>query len=125
MLAALQSLLQPHVSDLEDNIFLQEMFGERSLHSLIKVKTKNHVLKMSLLINPFSFCCCQLHKPDVYQYTESFQFFVHTYYQTSDLFHQWKIIQLANLPLYCLLCLCKISIKYNPVSKNIGTLCKT
>lgn len=38
LLAALPSQLQPHVSSPEDNTFLQDMFGERSLHSLIKVR---------------------------------------------------------------------------------------
>uniref|UniRef100_A0AAQ5ZGK4 Membrane protein, palmitoylated 7b (MAGUK p55 subfamily member 7) n=1 Tax=Amphiprion ocellaris TaxID=80972 RepID=A0AAQ5ZGK4_AMPOC len=38
LLAALPSQLQPHVSRPEDNTFLQDMFGERSLHSLVKVK---------------------------------------------------------------------------------------
>ncbi|XP_032360406.1 MAGUK p55 subfamily member 7 [Etheostoma spectabile] len=37
LLAALPSQLQPHVSRPEDNIFLQDMFGERSLHSLVKI----------------------------------------------------------------------------------------
>ncbi|XP_010793787.1 MAGUK p55 subfamily member 7-like [Notothenia coriiceps] len=37
LLAALPSQLQPHVSRPEDNAFLQDMFGERSLHSLIKI----------------------------------------------------------------------------------------
>ncbi|XP_041817655.1 MAGUK p55 subfamily member 7 [Chelmon rostratus] len=37
LLAALPSHLQPHVSRPEDNTFLQDMFGERSLHSLIKI----------------------------------------------------------------------------------------
>ncbi|KAM8731768.1 MAGUK p55 subfamily member 7 isoform 2-T2 [Acanthopagrus schlegelii] len=37
LLAALPSQLQPHVSCPEDNTFLQDMFGERSLHSLIKI----------------------------------------------------------------------------------------
>uniref|UniRef100_A0A3P8W7W6 MAGUK p55 scaffold protein 7a n=1 Tax=Cynoglossus semilaevis TaxID=244447 RepID=A0A3P8W7W6_CYNSE len=37
LLAALPSQLQPHVSSPEDNTFLQDMFGERSLHSLIKI----------------------------------------------------------------------------------------
>ncbi|XP_068160175.1 MAGUK p55 subfamily member 7 isoform X2 [Antennarius striatus] len=37
LLAALPSQLQPHVSRPEDNTFLREMFGERSLHSLIKI----------------------------------------------------------------------------------------
>uniref|UniRef100_A0A3B5AJP7 Membrane palmitoylated protein 7 n=1 Tax=Stegastes partitus TaxID=144197 RepID=A0A3B5AJP7_9TELE len=36
LLAALPSQLQPHVSRPEDNAFLQDMFGERSLHSLVK-----------------------------------------------------------------------------------------
>uniref|UniRef100_A0A8D3DQD1 MAGUK p55 scaffold protein 7a n=1 Tax=Scophthalmus maximus TaxID=52904 RepID=A0A8D3DQD1_SCOMX len=35
LLAALPSQLQPHVSRAEDNSFLQDMFGERSLHSLL------------------------------------------------------------------------------------------
>lgn len=38
LLAALPSQLQPHVSRPEDNAFLQDMFGERSFHSLVKVK---------------------------------------------------------------------------------------
>ncbi|XP_056290550.1 MAGUK p55 subfamily member 7 isoform X3 [Pseudoliparis swirei] len=37
LLAALPSQLQPHVSRPEDNTFLQDMFGERSLHSLFKI----------------------------------------------------------------------------------------
>uniref|UniRef100_A0A665UWH9 Membrane protein, palmitoylated 7b (MAGUK p55 subfamily member 7) n=1 Tax=Echeneis naucrates TaxID=173247 RepID=A0A665UWH9_ECHNA len=37
LLAALPSQLQPHVCHPEDNTFLQEMFGERSLHSLVKI----------------------------------------------------------------------------------------
>ncbi|XP_029313625.1 MAGUK p55 subfamily member 7 isoform X1 [Cottoperca gobio] len=37
LLAALPSQLQPHVSRPEDNIFLKDMFGERSLQSLIKI----------------------------------------------------------------------------------------
>uniref|UniRef100_A0A3Q3EL37 MAGUK p55 scaffold protein 7a n=1 Tax=Labrus bergylta TaxID=56723 RepID=A0A3Q3EL37_9LABR len=36
LLAALPSQLQPHVSRPEDNTFLQDMFGERSLQSLVK-----------------------------------------------------------------------------------------
>uniref|UniRef100_A0A7N9B174 MAGUK p55 scaffold protein 7a n=1 Tax=Mastacembelus armatus TaxID=205130 RepID=A0A7N9B174_9TELE len=40
LLAALPSQLHPHVSCPEDNTFLQDMFGERSLHSLVKVKQK-------------------------------------------------------------------------------------
>nr|XP_024659550.1 MAGUK p55 subfamily member 7-like [Maylandia zebra] len=36
LLAALPSQLQPHVNCSEDNTFLQDMFGERSLHSLVK-----------------------------------------------------------------------------------------
>ncbi|KAI3355062.1 hypothetical protein L3Q82_017940, partial [Scortum barcoo] len=39
LLAALPSQLQPHVSCPEDNTFLQDMFGERSLHSLVKMNT--------------------------------------------------------------------------------------
>uniref|UniRef100_A0A3P8S6H7 MAGUK p55 scaffold protein 7a n=1 Tax=Amphiprion percula TaxID=161767 RepID=A0A3P8S6H7_AMPPE len=37
LLAALPSQLQPHVSRPEDNTFLQDMFGERNLHSLVKI----------------------------------------------------------------------------------------
>ncbi|KAM6971388.1 MAGUK p55 subfamily member 7 isoform 1-T2 [Tautogolabrus adspersus] len=37
LLAALPSQLQPHVSRPEDNAFLQDMFGERSLQSLVKI----------------------------------------------------------------------------------------
>ncbi|XP_030612328.1 MAGUK p55 subfamily member 7 isoform X3 [Archocentrus centrarchus] len=37
LLAALPSQLQPHVKCSEDNTFLQDMFGERSLHSLVKI----------------------------------------------------------------------------------------
>uniref|UniRef100_A0A8C5NBF4 Membrane palmitoylated protein 7 n=1 Tax=Gouania willdenowi TaxID=441366 RepID=A0A8C5NBF4_GOUWI len=37
LLAALPSQLQPHVSRTEDNHFLQEMFGERTLQSLVKI----------------------------------------------------------------------------------------
>uniref|UniRef100_UPI0037E789A5 MAGUK p55 subfamily member 7 n=1 Tax=Semicossyphus pulcher TaxID=241346 RepID=UPI0037E789A5 len=37
LLAALPSQLQPHVSRPEDNTFLQDMFGERSLQSLVKI----------------------------------------------------------------------------------------
>ncbi|XP_039473031.1 MAGUK p55 subfamily member 7 isoform X1 [Oreochromis aureus] len=37
LLAALPSQLQPHVNCSEDNTFLQDMFGERSLHSLVKI----------------------------------------------------------------------------------------
>ncbi|KAM4533800.1 MAGUK p55 subfamily member 7 isoform 2-T4 [Odontesthes bonariensis] len=37
LLAALPFQLQPHVSRPEDNIFLQDMFGEKGLHSLVKL----------------------------------------------------------------------------------------
>ncbi|XP_072234296.1 MAGUK p55 subfamily member 7 isoform X2 [Leuresthes tenuis] len=37
LLAALPFQLQPHVSRPEDNIFLQDMFGEKGLHSLVKI----------------------------------------------------------------------------------------
>uniref|UniRef100_A0A668AVF8 MAGUK p55 scaffold protein 7a n=1 Tax=Myripristis murdjan TaxID=586833 RepID=A0A668AVF8_9TELE len=37
LLAALPSQLQPHVSRPEDSTFLQDMFGERSLQSLVKL----------------------------------------------------------------------------------------
>ncbi|XP_040023291.1 MAGUK p55 subfamily member 7 isoform X3 [Gasterosteus aculeatus] len=37
LLAALPSQLQPHVSRSEDNTFLQNMFGERSLQTLVKI----------------------------------------------------------------------------------------
>uniref|UniRef100_A0A3B4WPC2 MAGUK p55 scaffold protein 7a n=1 Tax=Seriola lalandi dorsalis TaxID=1841481 RepID=A0A3B4WPC2_SERLL len=53
LLAALPSQLQPHVSRPEDNTFLQDMFGERSLHSLVKVKQKkkNTELKFCLMLS--------------------------------------------------------------------------
>uniref|UniRef100_A0A8D3DV57 MAGUK p55 scaffold protein 7a n=1 Tax=Scophthalmus maximus TaxID=52904 RepID=A0A8D3DV57_SCOMX len=52
LLAALPSQLQPHVSRAEDNSFLQDMFGERSLRGL----TDNPLLVVSFLpsILPFS-----------------------------------------------------------------------
>uniref|UniRef100_A0A7N8X1B7 MAGUK p55 scaffold protein 7a n=1 Tax=Mastacembelus armatus TaxID=205130 RepID=A0A7N8X1B7_9TELE len=61
LLAALPSQLHPHVSCPEDNTFLQDMFGERSLHSLVKVKQKrtsffhstkpnSHVFKLFFLL---------------------------------------------------------------------------
>ncbi|KAM4718052.1 MAGUK p55 subfamily member 7 isoform 2-T3 [Anableps anableps] len=37
LLAALPSQLQPHVSRPEDNTFLKDLFGERGLHSLVKI----------------------------------------------------------------------------------------
>nr|XP_020477003.1 MAGUK p55 subfamily member 7 isoform X2 [Monopterus albus] len=37
LLAALPSQLQPHVSHPEDNTFLQDMFGAKSLRSLVKI----------------------------------------------------------------------------------------
>lgn len=37
LLAALPSQLQPHLGRPEDNAFLQDMFGERSLQSLVKI----------------------------------------------------------------------------------------
>ncbi|XP_041099925.1 MAGUK p55 subfamily member 7-like isoform X3 [Polyodon spathula] len=40
LLAALPSQLQPHVDRQEDQTFLQEMFGEKSLHSLMKIHEK-------------------------------------------------------------------------------------
>uniref|UniRef100_A0A4W6G7X8 MAGUK p55 scaffold protein 7a n=1 Tax=Lates calcarifer TaxID=8187 RepID=A0A4W6G7X8_LATCA len=49
LLAALPSQLQPHVSRPEDNAFLQDMFGERSLQSLVKVKQKKHLCLLLLL----------------------------------------------------------------------------
>uniref|UniRef100_A0A668AJW2 MAGUK p55 scaffold protein 7a n=1 Tax=Myripristis murdjan TaxID=586833 RepID=A0A668AJW2_9TELE len=48
LLAALPSQLQPHVSRPEDSTFLQDMFGERSLQSLVKVKKKKKKKKKSL-----------------------------------------------------------------------------
>lgn len=38
LLVSLPSQLQPHVSRPEDSAFLQDMFGERGLHSLVKVE---------------------------------------------------------------------------------------
>jgi len=37
LLAALPAQLQPHVDSQEDLTFLWDMFGEKSLHSLVKV----------------------------------------------------------------------------------------
>lgn len=37
LLATLPSQLQSHVGRAEDNVFLQDMFGVRSFHALIKV----------------------------------------------------------------------------------------
>lgn len=37
LLCALPSQLQPHVHSQDDSTFLHNMFGERSLHSLVKV----------------------------------------------------------------------------------------
>lgn len=46
LLAALPAQLQPHVNSQEDLTFLWDMFGEKSLHSLVKV---NHTdVKFSL-----------------------------------------------------------------------------
>ncbi|KAM6907935.1 MAGUK p55 subfamily member 7 isoform 1-T2 [Lycodopsis pacificus] len=47
LLAALPSQLQPHVSRPEDNTFLQDMFGERSLHSLVKIHEQLQLYKES------------------------------------------------------------------------------
>lgn len=38
LLAALPAQLQPHVDSQEDLTFLWDVFGEKSLHSLVKVK---------------------------------------------------------------------------------------
>ncbi|XP_015209521.1 MAGUK p55 subfamily member 7 isoform X1 [Lepisosteus oculatus] len=40
LLAALPSQLQPHVDSQEDQTFLRDMFGEKSLHSLVKIHEK-------------------------------------------------------------------------------------
>nr|XP_029481744.1 MAGUK p55 subfamily member 7-like [Oncorhynchus nerka] len=37
LLCALPSQLQPHVHSQDDSTFLHNMFGERSLHSLVKI----------------------------------------------------------------------------------------
>uniref|UniRef100_H2LID2 MAGUK p55 scaffold protein 7a n=1 Tax=Oryzias latipes TaxID=8090 RepID=H2LID2_ORYLA len=42
LLAALPSQLQPHASCPEDNTFLQNMFGEKGLHSLVKCLLSVH-----------------------------------------------------------------------------------
>lgn len=39
LLASLPAQLQPHVNSQEDLTFLRDMFGEKSLHSLVKVTT--------------------------------------------------------------------------------------
>ncbi|XP_066573962.1 MAGUK p55 subfamily member 7 isoform X2 [Amia ocellicauda] len=40
LLAALPTQLQPHVDSQEDRTFLQDLFGEKSLHSLVKIHEK-------------------------------------------------------------------------------------
>ncbi|XP_063308668.1 MAGUK p55 subfamily member 7 [Pelobates fuscus] len=42
LLATLPSQLQPHVDSQEDLAFLWDMFGEKSLHSLVKIHEKLH-----------------------------------------------------------------------------------
>ncbi|XP_069854304.1 MAGUK p55 subfamily member 7 isoform X2 [Dipodomys merriami] len=42
LLAALPTQLQPHVDSQEDLTFLWDMFGEKSLHSLLKIHEKLH-----------------------------------------------------------------------------------
>nr|XP_048316893.1 MAGUK p55 subfamily member 7 isoform X1 [Myodes glareolus]XP_048316894.1 MAGUK p55 subfamily member 7 isoform X1 [Myodes glareolus] len=42
LLAALPAQLQPHVNSQEDLTFLWDMFGEKSLHSLVKIHEKLH-----------------------------------------------------------------------------------
>ncbi|XP_026638826.1 MAGUK p55 subfamily member 7 isoform X3 [Microtus ochrogaster] len=42
LLAALPTQLQPHVNSQEDLTFLWDMFGEKSLHSLVKIHEKLH-----------------------------------------------------------------------------------
>uniref|UniRef100_A0A5F9D4U5 MAGUK p55 subfamily member 7 n=1 Tax=Oryctolagus cuniculus TaxID=9986 RepID=A0A5F9D4U5_RABIT len=42
LLAALAAQLQPHVDSQEDLTFLWDMFGEKSLHSLVKIHEKLH-----------------------------------------------------------------------------------
>ncbi|XP_030055133.1 MAGUK p55 subfamily member 7 [Microcaecilia unicolor] len=42
LLAALPAQLQPHVGSQEDLTFLWDMFGEKSLHSLVKIHEKLH-----------------------------------------------------------------------------------
>ncbi|KAM8967156.1 MAGUK p55 subfamily member 7 [Pelodytes ibericus] len=42
LLATLPSQLQPHVDSQEDLTFLWDMFGEKSLHSLVKIHEKLH-----------------------------------------------------------------------------------
>lgn len=42
LLATLPAQLQPHVNSQEDLTFLWDMFGEKSLHSLVKIHEKLH-----------------------------------------------------------------------------------
>uniref|UniRef100_A0A8C5HDP0 MAGUK p55 subfamily member 7 n=1 Tax=Gouania willdenowi TaxID=441366 RepID=A0A8C5HDP0_GOUWI len=58
LLAALPSQLQPHVSRTEDNHFLQEMFGERTLQSLVKVNQTGAIVFLYEL--DFSVICDEL-----------------------------------------------------------------
>uniref|UniRef100_A0A669EWS8 MAGUK p55 scaffold protein 7a n=1 Tax=Oreochromis niloticus TaxID=8128 RepID=A0A669EWS8_ORENI len=59
LLAALPSQLQPHVNCSEDNTFLQDMFGERSLHSLpVKHLECSHaLLKKRSMLNGRAHLC--------------------------------------------------------------------
>lgn len=54
LLAALPSQLQPHVSRPEDNTFLQDMFGERSLHSLVKVNQNKRLFLFKFWFSDFN-----------------------------------------------------------------------
>ncbi|KAJ1100127.1 hypothetical protein NDU88_005216, partial [Pleurodeles waltl] len=42
LLATLPAQLQPHVDSQEELAFLWDMFGEKSLHSLVKIHEKLH-----------------------------------------------------------------------------------
>jgi hypothetical protein len=58
LLAALPAQLQPHVDSQEDLTFLWDMFGGKSLHSLVKINT------VELNTNKKNFGdCCKEHIP--------------------------------------------------------------
>ncbi len=101
LLAALPSQLQPHVSRPEDNTFLQDMFGEKSLHSLVKVKQNKHLclFRFWLVVQQRCFSnfnnhlaiarALQLSKRKFISImVEALEFFIKAYYQTRDFYIQ-------------------------------------
>ncbi|XP_058523362.1 MAGUK p55 subfamily member 7-like [Ochotona princeps] len=56
LLAALPAQLQPHVDSQEDLTFLWDVFGEKSLHSLVKVKPYRCQILFTLASNVEKHC---------------------------------------------------------------------